>query len=256
MNNTLATYQKLCTEFYDLELEHSPDAQAVLAFYLAYAKAAHGPILEPMCGSGRFLIPMLQAGCDIQGFDASEHMLEALRHKYATINDKTAPVWQQLVQDFTSSTRYNLIFVPFGSWGLITDLTTSQQCLNLMYEHLAVGGTLLLEIETVASVPEHCDVWCQGANTRADGSTIALNTLASYNWQTQMFSSQCRYDLIVNGIITESESETFEQYVYRFDEMDAMLRSAGFASIKKYQDYAKTVATDASAPIIIYECVK
>ena len=41
-------------------------------FYLSYAKEANGPILEPMCGTGRFLLPLLAAGFKIEGFDASE----------------------------------------------------------------------------------------------------------------------------------------------------------------------------------------
>ena len=38
-----------------------------------------------MCGTGRFLIPMLEANLDIEGFDASTDMLEALQRKYSTI---------------------------------------------------------------------------------------------------------------------------------------------------------------------------
>lgn len=45
----------------------------VLNFYLEYAQTITTPILEPMCGSGRFLIPMLEQGFNIEGFDASPH---------------------------------------------------------------------------------------------------------------------------------------------------------------------------------------
>ena len=61
----LKTYLKLCTEFYDLE-NHVHDAQAV-AFYTDLALRIGGAILEPMCGSGRFLIP-LRAGGAVSSF--------------------------------------------------------------------------------------------------------------------------------------------------------------------------------------------
>ena len=65
--NKLSTYQKLCTEYYELDKQSAPPA--ALQFYMDYAMAATGPILEPMCGTGRFLIPMLEAGLPISGFD-------------------------------------------------------------------------------------------------------------------------------------------------------------------------------------------
>ena len=53
------SYKKLCTQFYDIDKPTAPpDA---LEFYLQYALKAQGPILEPMCGTGRFLVPMLRA---------------------------------------------------------------------------------------------------------------------------------------------------------------------------------------------------
>ena len=55
---SLDTYRKLCTEAYDLS---KPEAHAnTLAFYLARFAEAAEPVLEPMCGTGRYLIPFLE----------------------------------------------------------------------------------------------------------------------------------------------------------------------------------------------------
>src|SRR6187549_1861870 len=73
----VSTYGNLCTEFYDIDKpEPPPDA---FDFYLAEAERAQGAILEPMCGSGRFLLPLLARGFDIAGSDASPQMLAACR---------------------------------------------------------------------------------------------------------------------------------------------------------------------------------
>lgn len=241
----LTTYHTLCTEFYDLE-EHKNHAPA-LDFFLAKAKQIGGQILEPMCGSGRFLIPLLEAGLDAEGFDGSEAMLTACTKKYAG-----APVSQQLVQNFSSNKRYDLIFIPYGSWGLITDLSEAKIGLERLYEHLAPGGMLILEIETVASVPEHLDVWCRRTRVRTDGSVLALHALPTYDPQSQLFTAYCRYESIVDGTVQATEEEYFRQYLYREDELDVILAEAGFTKIKNFPAYNQTGMTDSTTPIIIY----
>jgi ubiquinone/menaquinone biosynthesis C-methylase UbiE len=252
--SSLQTYKKLCTEFYDLE-QHYNGTQA-LAFYLDKAHQANGPILEPMCGTGRFLIPMLQAGLDAEGFDASEYMLDAFREKYKRISTQKPPIWQQFVQDFNNNKNYKLIFIPYGSWGLITNITDSQKGLDALYRHLQPNGTLILEIETVASVPHPCGIWRRGTHTKKDGTIIALSTLTAYTPETQMFQSLCRYEAIVNNKVHMTEEENFEQYLYRFDELDVLLKNSGFSNIKKYPAYDPTQMVNKNTPIIIYECAK
>lgn len=65
-------YGGLCTEMY--ELLHKEAPQDELAFYLSYAEKGK-KILEPLCGSGRFLIPFLERGFAISGIDLSTEML-------------------------------------------------------------------------------------------------------------------------------------------------------------------------------------
>ena len=115
----LDSYLSLCTQFYDL-LRPAPPEDAY-SFYRSYVGNTGGPILEPMCGSGRFLIPLLQDGFDVHGFDASEYMLESLRAK-ADQKHLKPTVWNGFVEDLTSTEKYNLIFIPSGSFGHIIDL--------------------------------------------------------------------------------------------------------------------------------------
>lgn len=60
MDKTLDTYLSLCTEVYDLSKPNPPED--AYAFYRDYAMRANGPILAPMCGTGRFLLPLLAEG--------------------------------------------------------------------------------------------------------------------------------------------------------------------------------------------------
>lgn len=252
--NKLTTYALLCTEFYDREPH--PNAHEAELFYLQQAQTAHGAILEPMCGTGRFLIPMLQAGLPAEGFDASPYMLDACITKCATLGISHPPVWQQFVEDFTSDKRYAMIFVPYGSWGLIHGQAASAAGLTAMYQHLSLGGKLFLEIETLYSVSYPLDVWRSSEHRRDDGSRLIIHLLPSYNPITQLFSAECRYESIIGNTIVATETEQFTQYLYRFDEMDALLTAAGFSHISKYSDYNKSLATDPTTATLIYECIK
>ena len=71
-------YGSLCTEMYEILHEQAP--QDELDFYLSYAEKGK-KILEPLCGSGRFLVPFLERGFDISGMDLSGEMLAKLKQK-------------------------------------------------------------------------------------------------------------------------------------------------------------------------------
>lgn len=81
---SLPQYKGLCTEFWDLDKPKPPAKE--YAFFREYVAQSSGPILEPMCGTGRYLIPLLEEGFNVEGFDASSHMLHALRSKCAKKN--------------------------------------------------------------------------------------------------------------------------------------------------------------------------
>ncbi len=139
--NTLDTYLSLCTEVYDLS---KPDAPSdAYAFYREYAKAANGLILEPMCGTGRFLLPLLEEGFNVHGFDASEHMLKALYAK-AKAKNIDATVWKGFVEDLERPEQYNLIFIPSGSFCLIIDPDAVKAALKVFYDHLTQGWYFII----------------------------------------------------------------------------------------------------------------
>ena len=103
MDKALETYLSLCTEVYDLSKPNPPED--AYAFYRDYTIKANGPILEPMCGTGRFLLPLLAEGFDVHGFDASDHMLEAL-HVKAEAKNLEPTIWKGFVEDLKRPEKY------------------------------------------------------------------------------------------------------------------------------------------------------
>ena len=82
-HSTTATnrYGALAAEIYDIDKPFGalPDTR----FHLQRFAGFDRPILEPACGTGRTLVPLLEAGLDVTGFDQSPEMLERCRARCA-----------------------------------------------------------------------------------------------------------------------------------------------------------------------------
>jgi SAM-dependent methyltransferase len=245
----MKTYQNISTQFYELA-KTAENADAEITFYEAYAAQASGPILEPMCGSGRILLPLLARGYAIEGFDASASMLAVLQKKHATQSQDLAPVWQQFLQNFGNGKKYALIIIPFGSFGLVLKADEALSALNTLRNHLAPGGKLIVEIDTVYSSHGPQDVVRSATLCRSDGATINVRALIKYDSQTQLFTSHSCYALRHAGVVI-TEEEYFEQYLYTADEFDVLVHTAGFMVVNKYANYMRQPAIN-EAPVVLY----
>ncbi len=90
--------------------------QDELEFYLSYAEKGMS-IFEPLCGSGRFLVPFLERGYDICGMDLSTEMLAKLKEKAPD-----ARVVQGDVLEYEPEKKFDYIFISSGSVSLFTDM--------------------------------------------------------------------------------------------------------------------------------------
>ena len=248
----LDSYLSLCTQFYDL-LRPAPPEDAY-SFYRSYVGNTGGPILEPMCGSGRFLIPLLQEGFDVHGFDASEYMLEALRTK-ADQKRLKPTVWHGFVEDLTSTEKYSLIFIPSGSFGHIIDLDAAQKSLKVLHDHLSNDGILVFEAESSKSVPNQFGIWRGAVCHKPDGKMIIVNRLTTL--EDGVCHSIDKYELVDSNRIIQTEIETFNVRLY--DDPSVlidMLKAAGFREIRMMKAFDKESSPDIGASVTVYECKK
>lgn len=247
-------YKALCTEFYDLD---KPTAsEDALQFYLQYAAEANGTILEPMCGTGRFLIPLLEKGYSVTGFDSSSHMLNVCRKKCKERN-LTADLVEATFETFSRSQEYNLIFIPSGSFSLLTDLDDVNKALKFISDRLELKGKFVFEIETVRAVDTTQGVWKGSWVNQSEGSLIVLNTLSRFDGSSRIHTTLCRYELWKENTISRVEVENFRLRLYEMSEMDELLAQHGFIIAHKWEaePYLRKQATE-STEVVVYECVK
>ena len=75
----LSYYSKLSSEVYDID-KYIGLSFGDVEFYSKRLDSCKGKILEPGVGTGRILIPLLEKGFEVDGFDISEEMLEICRN--------------------------------------------------------------------------------------------------------------------------------------------------------------------------------
>lgn len=249
----LDIYLSLSTELY--ELNKTKVSENEFAFYLGYAKEARGVILEPMCGSGRFLIPLLEAGFKVDGFDASLFMIDAL---YQKINAKNlqSRIWQCFLQDLSSPERYKLVFIPDASFNLILDINEVKICLHKIYEHLEKSGRFVFELVTRKYAGQ---IRVGAANSfivvRPDGKHITQQVQV-LPFDGQIASTSCHYQLHDNGDILKTELEILKLFLHEPDEIEHYLEEIGFRSIKRLKAFDNTKTAEENDSVIIFDCTK
>lgn len=219
----MAAYGTLCTEFYDLDKPSAPEG--ALSYYLDRARRAGGRVLEPMCGSGRFLIPMSLAGVPIDGVDSSPAMLSACRVRARSLGIDVSIFLQELAS-LDLPHRYSMAFIPSGSIGLVTDEGALRTVFSRLRAHMEPGATLLLELDSVddqigkSAEPECRTVTC------ADGSSITHTCIASRSGDTVCSSGT--YARRHGSRIVETETEELVLRLYSSQSLEEHLVASGF----------------------------
>jgi SAM-dependent methyltransferase len=249
----LSEYGQLASDFYRLDKpEAPPDA---FDFYQAFAREAGGPIHEPMCGSGRFLLPLLADGLEISGSDSSLYMLAACRARAEQLGLRPQ-LSPQALAELRCAVAPRLIFIPSGSFGLLIDDAQVLASLQRVHEVLAPGGLFLVEAELQSSTPpETSGVWGGRWVERDDGAKLVFSWLVQYSGAANVTTSLHRYELIRNGQLLASEYEEFRVRSYAADEFFELLERAGFEQIESLKPYERRPA-DAADDAIVFSARK
>lgn len=248
----LDIYQNLCTEVYDLSKPNAP--RDAFSFYRSYALEAKGPILEPMCGTGRFLLSLVEEGFDVHGFDASGPMLERLHAKASSKNLKLK-VWHGFIEDLNQSDKYSLIFIPSGSFGLITEKADIQKALETIYQHLEDNGLFVFEVETFHAVPKELGIWRGTRWPKADGTLILLSQLAMLD--EEVCYSIGKYELVNNNRIIQTEVEEYKIRIYQDSSfLLNLLTEVGFSNVRMVKAFDRYASPDETDESIVFECRK
>lgn len=240
-------YGSLCTEMY--EILHKKAPQDELEFYLSYAKQGE-KILEPLCGSGRFLIPFMERGLHISGIDLSGEMLEKLKQKAPD-----AQVIHADIIDYACEEKFHYIFISSGSVSLFTDIGLCKTILNKLKKLLLPGGKLVFAVDTVADRCSDDSEYNVSVSVKTkEGFDLILKSKNYYDEKSQTQFSPSIYELYNGTELIQSEPMDFQTHLYQFGEMEQYLMEIGFTTIKTYSSFSKDIAIDNNCDMFLFEC--
>jgi SAM-dependent methyltransferase len=226
-----------------------------LDFYVGLARQANGPVLEVACGTGRVLVPCLQAGVDIEGLDLFEPLLEKLRCKASALG-LSPRLHQADMSDFSLPRRFGLVMIPFNAF--IHNMTQEAQirCLTLCREHLSPGGMLAFDtyfpsVEYLAT-PPHTRV-LEGEmphpETRLPMRMYDTRTIDRVA-QTQHSLNELELLAADGSVAAVHRSQISLRYLFKH-EMELLLRIAGFARWEIHGDFeGRPLTRDTDAMIV------
>lgn len=240
-------YGSLCTEMYEILHKEAPPDE--LAFYLSYAQKGM-TILEPLCGSGRFLVPFLERGFNIRGVDSSQKMLDKLLEKAPD-----AAVVRSDIETYSTFERFDYIFISSGSVSLFTDRAVCRAILANMKSLLKKGGTFVFAVDTVADRCPDSDVYTPQITVETkEKDQLILQSKSYYDEATHTQFSPSLYELYRDGALLQQEPMDFQTHLYELGEMEALLEEIGFTKAAVYASFDKSPAKTNDAEMFLYEC--
>jgi SAM-dependent methyltransferase len=188
-----------------------------VAFYVAEAKRAGGPVVELAVGTGRIAVPTAAEGISVIGIDSSPGMLEVCRERAELAG--VAELLDLRLGDLADppvEERVRLVTCPFRSYLHLLDDEERLGALRAARELLVPGGRLVFDVFAPGSddIEETHGRWLErepGIFERAD-------------WDTR----ERTLTLSVRG---ESGATTFTLAWLSLDEWRGLLERAGFQMI-------------------------
>lgn len=116
-----------------------------IPFYVERAKAAGGPVLEMMCGSGRLTLPIAQAGVDVTGLDDSKTMLDKARQKGRDLNVSVNWVKGDC-RTVRLDRQFNLVFVAYHSFHHLVDQASVENFFFRVIEHMSGPAKFIMDV--------------------------------------------------------------------------------------------------------------
>ena len=123
---------------------HSQEADD-LSFWLAWAHQQGGPVLELGCGSGRILLPMVEAGYVVVGLDFDAQMLSFLQSQLSKTMRERVTLLQADVRHYALETRFPLIIFPCNTYSTL-DVPDQQLVMGRVREHLSENGIFIVSM--------------------------------------------------------------------------------------------------------------
>jgi SAM-dependent methyltransferase len=225
--------------FYDLFYEERNDD---LQMYYDFALAAHDPILELGCGTGRVLVPLAREGHQITGLELSDAMLAEVQAKIDAehLSERVSLV-QGDMRAFDIPARFGLAIVPINTFMHCYDTQQQLSCLRCTRRHLQSGGQLVVDVyhPDPQSLLEADGRLVSEGITRNPKTGHTIQRLYTRRLDVASQTQHVTYildEIDATGAVRRTMFPFRMRYVFRY-EMELLLQASGYNLEAVYGSY-------------------
>jgi SAM-dependent methyltransferase len=226
-----------------------------IPFYRELARRCGGPILEPMCGSGRILLPLARAGYRLTGVDVSPALLQVARTKLAAagllgqVELLEADICQPL-----QSGPFGMALIGLNSFMHLLSTKDQLAALRQIHAVLRPDGLLALDLfnpDLRAISSYNNEMIFDKVLVLEDGSQVYKFVTQQADPAAQTITTQFIYDeQDASGLVRRNVQTFTLRWLYRF-ELEHLLARAGFELEAVYGSYDLDEYENASEQMLV-----
>ncbi|MFE4367921.1 class I SAM-dependent methyltransferase [Streptomyces sp. NPDC056835] len=226
-------YSELVTDVYECHLPVGY-SNGDVEYYSRALSGITGKILEPACGTGRVLVPLLEMGFLMEGLDHSPEMLERCREH---CRERGLPEPELHAADMASFVRpevYGAVVMPAGSIRNIAGRELTLQTLDSFRQSLLPGGLLIVDVAAPRMATENNSVQIH----QKDPHVLTVQEVAAvYDPISNRRTQYLRYEKWRDGDLVTTELHQFCHQLWGLDEFEELLAEVGYTDIRVTADY-------------------
>jgi len=241
-------YGILAAEVYELD-KPVGGSFADVRYYQRLLDGLGGRVLEPAVGTGRVLIPLLEAGLDVTGYDSSPEMLAVCR-THCRERGLDPRLSEADMTSFVDPGAYTAVIIPAGTLALLDGRDALLKALRCFRESLQPSGRLAFDIGAPQPDPQP-----DAMRSWRSGSFIwTLQTMhVDHDPSANQTTSWLRYEKWKDGALIATELQPLRLQQWTIRELEALLREAGFASVRVTADHQDDTAPGPDSAIWTFE---
>jgi len=209
-----------------------PPSKSEIAWYAARLPRERGAVLDAMAGTGRLLVPLIEAGFHVHGAELSPTMLARCRTRLDALG-RTAELFHQSVVALNLPFRYAASLIAGGAFQLLVHRNAALDALLRIRAHLVAPAILLLDLCVPAGAehPPGAAVVEVQSVMPGDGMRIGLRSETSFDVEQRRIDVVRRYERRDRQAIIAREDETLSLTWYTEEDAVALLGAAGYRDI-------------------------
>jgi SAM-dependent methyltransferase len=241
-------------DLYDLEHDQFDDD---IACFMNFIEAVGDPVLELGAGTGRFLVPIAEAGFRVTGLDSSGPMLGRAADRISETdlgNLVTLDQRSMTSCDEAPGGPFGVVIAPLNGLMHLASSAAQRSVLAAARKALDPRGQLLLDLmnpspEALRGIDQA--LIHEGGWSLPDGGRVDKFSSRHIRPSEQIIRTDLWYDVVApDGSMRRIASQYEMRYIYRA-ELELMLELAGYPEWELYGSYDLDPFEDGSDRLIV-----